>query len=111
MGVAAEAVDHRAVPARLSCAQLVDLPQMRRRLVDDAVGDGDGDVDVGEVVGRIDAFAVFQRDLEGALLPDVLQRVEMAVLQPLKAKVASPLVIGVGARRACPNRPGELIED
>nr|WP_246706454.1 hypothetical protein [Rhizobium laguerreae] len=106
-----EACDHGAVPAWLGCAHLADLPQMRWRLVDQAVRNGDGDVEVGEMVSRIGAFAVFQRNLEGGLLPDVFQRVEMAVLQPFKAKVASSLVIGLGARRGCPDRPCELIED
>jgi hypothetical protein len=50
---------------RLPGAQLVDLPQILWRLIDHAVRDGDGDVDVGDVVGRIGAFAVFLRDVEG----------------------------------------------
>jgi hypothetical protein len=41
-------------------------------------------VEVREVVGRIDTLAVFQRNLVDSLLPDILQCVEVAVLQTLK---------------------------
>lgn len=84
-GVTAETGDYCAVPSRLLRAHLVDLPEMRR-IINQAVGDRDGDVEVGKVVGRIGPFAVFQRNLEGGPLPDVFQRVEVAVLSPSRQR-------------------------
>ena len=66
---------------------------------------------LAQVVGRIDTFAVFQRDLEGGLLPDVLRCVEMAVLQTLKTKIARRFGISIGAWREVrePARSGDNV--
>ena len=100
--VAAKAGDHRAMPAWLPGAKRVDLPQKRWRLLDQPVGDGNGSVDIGQMLSRVIAFAMFQRDLEGALLPDVFQRVEMTVRESRKAEVARLRIAGIGARRSRP---------
>ena len=89
MRMAAKAGNHFAMPARLRGAQRIDLPKIFWRVFDHAVGDGNGDIEIGDVVGLIGTFAMLKRDLEGAFLPNVRQRVEMPVRQPLKAEVCA----------------------
>ena len=93
--VAAEPGDHGPGASGLLCAEDVDGAEAFGRPVQEAVGDGDGAVDVRQVLG---AFAVFERDLEGGLLPDVGEGVEMAIRQAIKAELESLWIAGEGAR-------------
>ena len=92
MRMAPEADDHAAVASGLRNAHVMDLSKTIGGLVGKAFGNVAGKVEIGKVVG---ARAMFQRDLEGGLLPYIVQRVEMPVCQPFQAQVAGLDVAGL----------------
>ena len=107
MRVSPKLGDNGTMLPRLLCTKHVSFSQMLWGLFYELIGNRDGTIKVRNMLGTL---AMFERQLEHRLVPDLFKGLKVSVIKSFNAQCEGFRVLRISFRASGPYRSGKLVK-